>query len=120
MTDKKSFLDSPEWAELQQTQLEWEKQFEKEAEDAWNSLDYEHRLRVFYAVCKRIYKGDIVNKGSYRYVLYDVFGFDPDAYAIGMMAGYMAIHNSIVDIDEFEDLKKKYKELLAITQDDLK
>ena len=116
-------LSSPEWQELSRLQEEGRVKFEKESEMAWDSLGYDWKLRVFYAVCKRIYKGDVVDKGSYRYVLYDVFGFDPDAYAIGMECGYMAIHNAIVDIEELEELKKEnaeMKKLLARLEDDRK
>lgn len=74
-------------------QMEAQKEYEQKVDDYWNSLDYEDQLKAFYAVCKRIHKGDVVDKGSYRYVLYDVFGFGPDAYELGMDCGYMALHN---------------------------
>lgn len=118
-----SFMDSPEWQELNRLQLEAKERFDKEAEDAWDSLDYDWKLRIFYAVCKRIHKGDVVDRGTYRYVLYDVFGFDPDAYAIGMDCGYMAIHNSISYMDELEELREEnaeMKKMLSRIQDDLK
>lgn len=98
-------LASEEWQELQRVQEDYRNTFEKESEMAWESLDYDWKLRLFYAVCKRIYEGDVRDKGTYRYVLYDVFGFDMDAYVVGMNCGYMSIHNAIVDIDEFERLK---------------
>lgn len=69
--------------------------YEAECEEYWNNLSEEDRLKAFYSVCKRIHKGDIVDKGSYRYVIYDVFGFGYEAYSIGMECGYMDIHNSI-------------------------
>lgn len=118
-----SFMDSPEWQELTRLELEAQDKFDKEAEEAWDSLDYDWKLRVFYAVCKRIHKGDVVDKGTYRYVLYDVFGFDVDAYSVGMQAGYMAIHNAIVDIDELQELRKENTEMkktLSRLEDDLK
>ena len=63
---------------------------EKEREDA------------FYMVCKLINKGDIVDRGSFRYVLYTVFGFDMAMYGQGMECGYMDIHNAIHDGFEFK------------------
>lgn len=114
-------MDSPEWKKLQEDQLEYENQFKKDAEEYWNGLDYKDQLHAFYSVCSRIYKGDVVDKGSYRYVLYDVFNFDLDSYLIGMIAGYMSIHNAIVDIEEFEELKKEnanMKQELLKLQDD--
>jgi len=72
-------------------------EIEKEQEEYWNSLTEEDRLKAFCAVSRRIFQGEIEEKGSYRYVLYDVFGFGPEAYAQAQMAGYLAIHNAIVD-----------------------
>lgn len=101
MTDSiKSFndlLNSPDYQELGRLQEEAKVAFEKEAEDAWESLCYDHQLRVFYAVVKRIYEGEIKEKGTYRYILYDKFGFGPEAYVLGMDCGYMYLHNAIVD-----------------------
>ena len=69
---------------------------EFEVEDWWQSLSIEDRERAFYAVCKRLYQGEIIDQGSYRYVLYDVFGFDPGMYVDGMNCGFMNIHNAII------------------------
>jgi hypothetical protein len=71
--------------------------FEAECEEYWNSLDYESQLKSFYSVVKRIHKGEFIDQGSYRYVLYEIFKFGPDAYVAGMDCGYMDIHNSIGD-----------------------
>lgn len=70
---------------------------EIEQEDYWNSLSKEQQLMVFCAVVRRIYKGELEDKGTYRYVLYQVFGFGPEAYAAAQFAGYLALHNSIFD-----------------------
>lgn len=66
----------------------------------WNNLSYEERTDAFYAVVKRLVHGELEKKGTYRYVLYDVFGFGPDMYIRGMDCGYMALHNSIMDEEE--------------------
>lgn len=91
----KELLESPMWQEWSQMQLEAQKEYEQKVNDFWDSLDYEEKLKAFYYVCKGIYKGDVIDRGTYRYVLYDVFGFGPDAYVIGMDCGYMYLHNSI-------------------------
>jgi len=57
-------------------------------------------------VCKRIHTGDIKDSGTYRYVLYDVFGFDPGMYGAGMDCGYMAIHNAIGDGNELRRMQQ--------------
>lgn len=71
--------------------------YESECDEYWDKLDYEEKLKAFYSVCKRIYKADVVDQGSYRYSLYEVFGFGADAYVVGMECNYMDIHNYIQD-----------------------
>lgn len=96
-----SIFDSPDWQELQQLQLEAKEVKEKECDEYWDSLSYEDQLKAFYSVAKRIYQGEIKDKGSYRYILYDIFGFGPEAYVLGMDCGYMYLHNAIVDGEEY-------------------
>ena len=87
---------------------------EYRADKFWDSLSPEDRLLAFHSVCKRIFKGDIEERGSYRYVLYDVFGFTPDAYMIGMDCGYMSIHNLLFrGLDAEEQERKELHERLS-------
>jgi hypothetical protein len=79
-----------------------------EQEAYWNSLTKEDQLKAFCAVVRRIHKGDIVDKGSYRYVLYQVFDFGPESYAQAQMAGYLALHNSIFDGEHERDTLKAF------------
>jgi len=83
--------------------------YDREADQYWNSLSYDQQLMAFYAVCKRIHQGDIVDKGSYRHVLYRVFGFAPDAYIVGMECGYLDIHNAII-VDDTNTRSQKIKD----------
>jgi hypothetical protein len=71
----------------------------------WNGLSEEEREEAFYAVCKRIYKAELVDRGTYRYALYDVFGFDMNMYGRGMECGFMSIHNAIYDGEELQAMK---------------
>lgn len=110
-------------ADWGQEQMEAEERYEFLCDQAWNKMSPEEQMMAFYSVCKRIHKGDVVEKGSYRHVLYSTFEFPMDAYGIGMQCGYMAIHNAIVDIDEFEQLRKENNEMrkqLNLLKDDLK
>jgi hypothetical protein len=72
----------------------------------WNGLTEEEREDAFYAVCKRIHEADLVNRGTYRHTLYDVFGFDMNMYGKGIDCGFMAIHNAIFDGEELQAMKK--------------
>ena len=100
-------------------------ELEKEQEAYWNSLSKEDQLKAFCAVTRRIHKAELVDKGSYRYALYNVFGFGPESYAQAQLAGYLNIHNSIFDHDHesrlleafctkynIEDADKKVTEFL--------
>ena len=86
--------------EMREHQEQAETAYENDADKFWNSLSKEDQLKCFYSVCNRIHEGDIAKRGSYRYVLYDVFGFGPEAYTVGMNCGYMAIHNRLFPDEE--------------------
>lgn len=81
----------------------------KDCDVFWDGLSYEDKLKAFYSVCKRIHKGDVVDRGSYRYVLYDIFGFGFDAYSVGMDCGYMDIHNYITTPKDQESIDEQHK-----------
>ena len=81
----------------------------KDSDAFWDGLSQEDRLKAFYSVCKRIHKGDVIDRGSYRYVLYDIFGFNFDAYTIGMNCGYLDIHNYITTPEDEKSVSDQYK-----------
>ncbi len=106
--EKKSFeemLDSPEMEEMRKAFREVEEQHKKDAESFWNNLSYYDKLNAFFYVCSKIHKGDVEEQGSYRHVLYDVFGFDMDSYMIGMNCGYLNLHNYIYGGVEFSKFR---------------
>jgi hypothetical protein len=90
------------------------KEVENEEETYWNSLTKEQQLCAFNSVCRRIIKGELQDKGTYRYVLYSVFGFGPEAYARAQMAGYLEIHNSIWDSQHEERLLTAFAKSLGV------
>jgi len=92
-----SFFNSDSMRELQEIYRESRNEYDNDSEKYWESLLYEDKLKAFYIVTKRIHKGDVVDRGSFRYVLYDTFGFDMDSYLVGMDSGYMEIHNAIAE-----------------------
>ena len=93
-------------AELSQEMEKSRKVYEHDNDTWWNGLSEQEREDAFYAVCKRIFKADITDNGSYRYALYDVFSFDPGMYMRGMDCGYMGIHNAIFDGEELQRMKR--------------
>jgi hypothetical protein len=96
------------------------KEIEKEQEAYWNSLSKGDQLKAFCAVSRRIHQAELIDKGSYRWALYDVFGFGPEAYVRGMDCGYMAIHNAIVDENYDVRLLKAFCTKFEITDSDEK
>jgi hypothetical protein len=70
---------------------------ERECDNYWDKLPMEEKEMAFYSVVKRLFDGDVEKGGSYRYVLYNTFGFEPNMYADGMDCGYMTIHNMLYD-----------------------
>lgn len=102
-------LNSPEWLEMLEDVEEAKASYEKSCDNFWNGLTYEEQLKVFYAVVKRIHKAEIVDQGTYRYALYDVFEFDPAAYSVGMDCGYMDLHNRIMSEEQYEEYYKKLR-----------
>lgn len=80
----------------------------KRYNEKWKALSDEDQLDYFCAIVERIHEGDIVQKRSYRGVLYDVFGWGPEAYMAAQCAGYLDIHNMIYDGNEIAEILKKF------------
>lgn len=93
---------------------------ERDQEAYWNSLTKDQQLAVFCAVVRRICKGEIQNQGSYRYVLYNVFEFGPEAYLPAQMAGYLNLHNSIVASDYDQKLLEAFCKMYDIPDSEQK
>ena len=104
-------MDPDALEKLRQSLAETRDLFDKKNDTWWDELSQDDRESAFYAVCKRIHKADIEDRGSYRYGLYDVFNFDAGMYEIGMQCGYLDIHNSICDgLEHDEESKQITKE----------
>ena len=115
-----TIFDSPEWQEMSNKFTEAADNYQKEADELFWSLPYDDRLKVFCAISKLIYEGEIKDQGTYRHVLYENFKFGPDAYATAQHAGFLAIHNAIFD---GENVKSYIKDFVTnhmnITDDNL-
>lgn len=102
MVDKKKLFEGLD--ELREVQQAARAEYETENNAWWNGLSEQEREDAFYAVIKRMYKAEVEDRGTYRYALYDVFGFDMSMYGRGMDCGYMSLHNIINDGLEIEDV----------------
>lgn len=92
--------------EMAQEEEIFSKKLDDNADDFWEKLDYDQKLLAFYAVTSRIHQGEMVDKGSYRHILYETFKFGPEAYLIGMNAGLLALHNAIGDGETYQEMKQ--------------
>lgn len=85
----------------------------EQSEQRWAALSKEEQLDYFCAVVRRIHQGDVEEGRSYRGVLYDIFGFGPEAYAQAQLAGYLDLHNLIYTLDYERQLLAKYGKFVA-------
>lgn len=106
MTEERSRVLA-ELAELGELFEEIQRDYDKETDEWWNSLSEDHRQAAFYSVVKRLVKGELRDRGTYRYVLYDVFGFDASSYVMGMNCGYLELHNCIYTHEEMRELRDR-------------
>lgn len=95
-----------ELSDLGQEQEAAKARFESKVDSWWDNLTEQEREWAFYSVVKRIYEGEVVDKGTYRHVLYNKFKFGRNMYTLGMDCGYMALHNSIMTDEQFNEMHK--------------
>jgi hypothetical protein len=93
--------------ELHNTFQRWEVELEEDHDKFWNGLSKDDQLKAFCSVMRRLYKAEIEQRGSYRYTLYDVFGFGSESYVQAQVSGFLAIHNAIWDGERLGDLLDK-------------
>ena len=91
----------------------WELELEEDHSKFWNSLNKDDQLRAFCSVMRLLHKAELEEHGSYRYTLYDVFGFGPESYVAAQLSGFMAIHNAIWDGERLHSLINKLEDRVA-------
>lgn len=99
---------------------EAERIYDQEAEGAWAKLSADEQQQMFHCVVKRITRGELEEGRSYRGVLYDIFGWGPEAYSMGMGCGYMDLHNSIQSFDDKVSMVKNVIEKCGLESDEEK
>ena len=86
---------------------------QRRIEEKWTALSKEDQLDYFCAVVKRIHQGEVEEGRSYRGMLYGIFGFGPESYALAQMSGFLDLHNLIFAPDYERRLLAKYGEYVA-------
>jgi hypothetical protein len=85
------WLNSPELKALREVWCETEKRQKAEDDAWWDSLNYDGKSQAFRQIVKLMHKAEVIEKGSYRHALYEVFGLE---YGDGLTY-YMQLHNLI-------------------------
>lgn len=93
-----------EWQEMTAQFEQSFKDLEQQQEQYWTSLTKEQQLDLFCCIVRRLVKGEIEDNRSYRGILYDTFGWGPEAYAIAQMAGYINLHNAIFKKERIHEI----------------
>jgi hypothetical protein len=84
-------------------------EYQQMANSYYSGLEPEEQLWAFCSIVEKLCKGELDEHRSYRGVLYDTFGWGPEAYAAAQCAGFLGLHNSIY---RFEDLEAVFKNTL--------
>ena len=85
------WLNSPEIKTLRKAWSAAEKLQNAEDDAWWDSLDHDGKSQAFRQITKLMHKAEVLERGSYRYAIYYVFGLD---YGDGL-THYMQLHNLI-------------------------
>ena len=105
-------FDDPEkqaaWDELRDSMKENMLKDKDRSEKLWDSLSVDEQIDVFCAVVRRLCKAELDDQGSYRYALYNVFGFHQGSYSRALDAGFMSLHNSIFTDKGIDTLIKNF------------
>lgn len=94
-----------------------EQKLHERMDDWWDSLPKDVQEKAFFCVVKKLADAELVNQKSYRQILHEDFGFDKGAYYMGIICGFMALHNSIVPQVELSEMRQALREkFLNITK----
>jgi hypothetical protein len=97
------YLNSEEYKEFLRIEEEALKQYSLKAKEYFKSLDMDDQLLVFFHITNVIFENYFKDNSSYRGLLYNKFGFGPEAYTLGVDSGMFALHNAISTPDESEE-----------------
>ena len=95
--------NSAEHIELLQIEEQAREQYEQKAKEYFDSLEIDNQLLLFFYITNVIFENYFKDNGSYRGLLYNKFGFGPEAYSLGMDSGMFALHNAITTPQENEE-----------------
>lgn len=87
-----------------------EQKLHERMDDWWDSLPKDVQEKAFFCVVKKLVDAELTKQKSYRQILHEDFGFDKGAYYMGIICGFMALHNSIVPQSELSEMQQALRE----------
>ena len=97
------YSNSDEHKELLKAEEESQELYAHKAQEYFESLETDNQLLLFFHITNVIFKNYFKGNSSYRGLLYDKFGFGPEAYSIGMDSGMFSLHNAISTPEDSEE-----------------
>ena len=108
------YLNSEEYKEYLELQEKALQEYKQKAKDYFESLETDNQLLLFFYITNVIFENYFNDNGSYRGLLYDKFGFGPEAYSLGCDSGMFTLHNAISTPDELEERFQKLIKFLKL------
>lgn len=96
------YLKSDEYKEFLEFEVQAIENYKKRAKEYFESLEINIQFLLFFHITNTIYENYFNDKGSYRGLLYDKFGFGPESYGLGLDSGMFSVHNAISTPEENE------------------
>ena len=90
------------------------------ANSYYSGLEPEEQLWAFCAIVEKLCRGELDENRSYRGILYDTFGWGPEAYAAAQCSVFLSLHNSIYRFEDLETVFKNTLKELELEVDDEK
>lgn len=76
----------------------------------WDELPKDVQEKAFFCVVKRITDAELIDNKTYRQIMLDDFGFDKKSYYMGIICGFMRLHNSIVPPAELAEMRSALRQ----------
>ena len=110
------YLKSDEYKEYLEIQFNALKDYKQKSKEYFESLETDNQLLLFFYITNVIFENYFNDNGSYRGLLYDKFGFGPEAYSLGCDSGMFTLHNAISTPDQLEE---RFQNLIKFLKIDL-
>ena len=110
------YSNSDEHKDFLKLEEEAREQYTQKAKEYFESLDVDNQLMLFFHITNVIFDNYFNDRGSYRALLYDKFGFGPEAYSLGCDSGMFTLHNAISTPNELEE---RFQNLMSFLNLDL-